>query len=51
MRFRCKEASDFKPNVWTGEKTNESFTAFKLELQNSVGALHASPRPMSETQA
>ena len=40
MRFRSKEASDFKPNVWTGEKTNESFTAFKMELQNWVGALH-----------
>ena len=22
--FRCKEESDFKPNVWTGEKTNTS---------------------------
>ena len=40
MRFRSKEASDFKTNVWTGEKTNESFTAFKMELQNWVGALH-----------
>ena len=26
--------------MWTGEKTNESFTAFKMELQNWVGALH-----------
>ena len=33
MRFRSKEASDFKPNVWIGEKMNESFTAFKMELQ------------------
>ena len=40
MRFRSKEASDFGPIVWTGEKTNESFTAFKVELQNWVGALH-----------
>ena len=40
MRFRSKEASDFKPNGWTGEKTNESYTAFKMELQNWVGALH-----------
>ena len=40
MRFRSKEPSGFKPNVWTGEKTKESFTAFKMELQNWVGALH-----------
>ena len=40
MRLRSKEASDLKPNVWTGEKTNESFTAFKMELQNWVGAFH-----------
>ena len=40
MRFWSKEASDFKPNVWTGEKMNESFAAFKMELQNWVGALH-----------
>ena len=40
MRFWSKEASDFKPNVWTGEKMNESFTTFKMELQNCVGALH-----------
>ena len=26
--------------MWTGEKTNEWFTAFKMELQNEVGALH-----------
>ena len=40
MRFRSKEARDFKPNVWTGETTtNESFTTFKMELQNWVGAL------------
>ena len=26
--------------MWTGEKTNESFTAFKMELQNWVGAWH-----------
>ena len=38
-RFRSKEASDSKPNVWTGEKTKESFTAFKMELPNWVGAL------------
>ena len=24
VRFRWKEASDFKPNVWTSEKTTES---------------------------
>ena len=40
MRFRRKEASDFKPNVWTSDKTSESFTAFQMELQNWVGALH-----------
>ena len=40
MRFRSQEASDFKPNVWTGQKTNESFTAFKMELQSWAGALH-----------
>ena len=40
MRFRSKEASDFKTNVWTGEKKNGSFTAFKMELQNWVGVLH-----------
>ena len=40
MRFRSEEASDFKPNVWTGEKMNESFTALKMELQIWVGALH-----------
>ena len=40
MRFGSKEASDFKPNELTGEKMNETFTAFKMELQNWVGALH-----------
>ena len=26
--------------MWIGEKTKESFTAFKMELQKWVGALH-----------
>lgn len=28
-RIRGKEGSDFNPHVWSGEKSSESFTAFK----------------------
>ena len=38
--FRFKEASDINPNEWSGEDTNEPFTAFRMELQSWVGAWH-----------
>ena len=44
QRFRGKEATDCKPQTWSGEKGSESFTAFKMELQNWVGSLHANMR-------
>ena len=40
QRFRGKAATDYKPQAWRGEKGSESFTAFKMELQNWVGTLH-----------
>ena len=40
QRFRGKEATDHKPQAWSGENGSESFTAFKMELQNWVGTLH-----------
>ena len=40
MRFNRKEASDFKPNVHSGEKSSVTVTGFRMELQNSAGAMH-----------
>ena len=40
QRFRCKEATDHKSHVWSGEKNSESFTAFKVKLQKWVGSQH-----------
>ena len=40
QRFRGKEATDYKPQAWSGENGSETFTAFKMELQNWVGSLH-----------
>ena len=40
QRFRGKEATDYTPQTWSGEKGSESFTALKMELQNWVGSLH-----------
>ena len=40
QRFRGKEATDYKPQTWSGEKRSESFTLFKMELQSWVGSLH-----------
>ena len=42
MGIRGKEANDFKPNVYRGEKNGETFTAFRMELQNWAGAMHDS---------
>ena len=40
---------DFKPHVWSGEKNSDSFTAFKMELQNVAGALHDDMLKVVET--
>ena len=40
QRFRGKEVTDHKPQAWSGENGSETFTAFKMELQNWVGSLH-----------
>ena len=40
QRFRGKEATDYKPQSWSGEKGSESFFAFKMKLLNWVGSLH-----------
>ena len=40
--IRGKEANDFKPYVYRGEKNDETFTAFRMELQNWAGAVHDS---------
>ena len=32
QRFRGKEATEYQLYVWSGEKSSESFTAFKMEL-------------------
>ena len=40
QRFRGKDAREYWPQTWSGEKGRESFTAFKMELQNWVGSLH-----------
>ena len=40
QRFRGKEATEYKPHVWSGEESSESLNAFKIELQNWVGSLH-----------
>ena len=40
QRLKGKEGTEYKPQTWSGEKGSESFTAFKMELQNWVGSLH-----------
>ena len=40
QRFSGKEATDYQPQTWSGEKGSESFAAFKMKLQNWVGSLH-----------
>ena len=40
QRFRGKEATEYKPQTWSGEKGSESFTASKIKLQIWVGSLH-----------
>ena len=40
QRFRGKEATEYKPQTWSGENGSESFTAFKMKVQNWVGSLH-----------
>ena len=42
MGIRGKEANDVKPNVYSGEKNGETFTAFRMELQGWVSAVHDS---------
>ena len=39
QRFRGKEATEYEPQTWSGEKGSESITAFKMELQNWAGSL------------
>ena len=38
-RFRDKEATDYKPHAWSGEKNSWSFTS-QMELQDWFGSLH-----------
>ena len=40
--IRGMEANDFKPNVYSGDKNGETFTAFRMELQGWVSAVHDS---------
>ena len=40
QRLKGKEGTEYKHMTWSGEKGNESFTAFRMELQNWVGSLH-----------
>ena len=40
QRFRGKGVTEYKPHVWSGERSSESFTAFKMELQNWDGYLN-----------
>ena len=39
QRFRGNEATDYKPQTWSGGKGSESFTALKMEFQKWVGSL------------
>ena len=39
QRFRGKEATEYEPQTWSGEKGSELITAFQMELQNWVGSL------------
>ena len=39
-RFQVQGGERHHPNEWSGEDTNEPFTAFRMELQSWVGAWH-----------
>ena len=47
--IRGKEANDFKPNVYSGDKNGETFTAFRMELLRCAGAVHDSMLQILET--
>ena len=44
--FRGKEATEYKPQTWSGEKGSESFTAFKMEWQRQHDESHGSQKEL-----
>ena len=51
QRFRGKEATEYEPQTWSGEKGSELITAFQMELQNWVGSLRDNMRKVHVAEA